>query len=340
MQTKNIKGMKNNKYALVLGGNGFIGHHLARRLMSEGYWVRVVDIKGYDFGEIDYADEVVIGDLRDPNFVSRVMFCPKQESTSSENSFDEVYTLAADMGGAGFVFTGDHDADIMHNSALINLNVAYYASSFGVKKVFYSSSACIYPQHIQGETDNPGLRESDAYPVNPDSEYGYEKIFSERVYQAYHRNYGLNIRIARFHNIFGPEGTWKGGREKAPAAICRKVAEAYTEVEIWGDGRQTRSFLYIDECIEGVRRLMESDVTEPLNIGSDEMVSINQLAAMTIQISRKELGLTYVDGPQGVRGRNSNNDLIQLHLGWKPSMKLYDGLKKTYDWIFKQVHHG
>lgn len=329
------------KTACVLGAGGFIGSHLVKRLKQEGYWVRAVDLKHTEFAPSP-ADEFVIADLRSKMAVSQVLFAPYQNAVVKDdvNSFDEVYQLAADMGGAGFVFTGEHDADIMHNSALINLNVAYYASSFGVKKVFYSSSACIYPQHIQEETDSPGLRESDAYPVNPDSEYGYEKIFSERVYQAYHRNYGLNIRIARFHNIFGPDGTWKGGREKAPAAICRKVAEAYTEVEIWGDGRQTRSFLYIDECIEGVRRLMESDVTEPLNIGSDEMVSINQLAAMTIQISRKELGLTYVDGPQGVRGRNSNNDLIQLHLGWKPSMKLYDGLKKTYDWIFKQVHHG
>lgn len=327
--------------ACVLGAGGFIGSHMVKRLKQEGYWVRAVDLKHTEFAPSP-ADEFIIADLRSKRAVSQILFAPDQSAVVKDdvNSFDEVYCFAADMGGAGFVFTGEHDADIMHNSALINLNVAHYASSFGVKKVFYSSSACIYPQHIQGETDNPGLRESDAYPVNPDSEYGYEKIFSERVYQAYHRNYGLNIRIARFHNIFGPEGTWKGGREKAPAAICRKVAEAYTEVEIWGDGRQTRSFLYIDECIEGVRRLMESDVTEPLNIGSDEMVSINQLAAMTMQISRKELQFTYVDGPQGVRGRNSNNDLIQLHLGWKPSMKLYDGLKITYDWIFKQVHHG
>lgn len=329
------------KTACVLGAGGFIGSHMVKRLKQEGYWVRAVDLKHTEFAPSP-ADEFIIADLRSKRAVSQVLFAPEQSAIVKDdlNSFDEVYCFAADMGGAGFVFTGDHDADIMHNSALINLNVAHYASCFGVKKVFYSSSACIYPQHIQEETDNPGLRESDAYPVNPDSEYGYEKIFSERVYQAYHRNYGLNIRIARFHNIFGPEGTWKGGREKAPAAICRKVAEAYTEVEIWGDGRQTRSFLYIDECIEGVRRLMESDVTEPLNIGSDEMVSINQLAAMATQISRKELQFTYVDGPQGVRGRNSNNDLIQLHLGWKPSMKLYDGLKITYDWIFKQVHHG
>lgn len=327
--------------ACVLGAGGFIGSHMVKRLKQEGYWVRAVDLKHTEFAPSP-ADEFIIADLRSKSAVSQVLFAPDQSAVVKDdvNSFDEVYCFAADMGGAGFVFTGEHDADIMHNSALINLNVAHYASSFGVKKVFYSSSACIYPQHIQGETDNPGLRESDAYPVNPDSEYGYEKIFSERVYQAYHRNYGLNIRIARFHNIFGPEGTWKGGREKAPAAICRKVAEAYTEVEIWGDGRQTRSFLYIDECIEGVRRLMESDVTEPLNIGSDEMVSINQLAAMTTQISRKELQFTYVDGPQGVRGRNSNNDLIQLHLGWKPSMKLYDGLKKTYDWVYKQVYNG
>lgn len=327
--------------ACVLGAGGFIGSHMVKRLKQEGYWVRAVDLKHTEFAPSP-ADEFIIADLRSKRAVSQVLFAPDQSAAVKDdvNSFDEVYCFAADMGGAGFVFTGDHDADIMHNSALINLNVAHYASYFGVKKVFYSSSACIYPQHIQEETDNPGLRESDAYPVNPDSEYGYEKIFSERVYQAFHRNYGLNIRIARFHNIFGPEGTWKGGREKAPAAICRKVAEAYTEVEIWGDGRQTRSFLYIDECIEGVRRLMESDVTEPLNIGSDEMVSINQLAGMTIQISGKELELTYTEGPQGVRGRNSNNDLIELHLGWKPSMKLYDGLKITYDWIFKQVHHG
>ena len=329
------------KTACVLGAGGFIGSHMVKRLKQEGYWVRAVDLKHTEFAPSP-ADEFIIADLRSKMAVSQVLFAPDQNAFVKDdvNSFDEVYCFAADMGGAGFVFTGEHDADIMHNSALINLNVAHYASSFGVKKVFYSSSACIYPQHIQEETDNPGLRESDAYPVNPDSEYGYEKIFSERVYQAYHRNYGLNIRIARFHNIFGPEGTWKGGREKAPAAICRKVAESYSEVEIWGDGRQTRSFLYIDECIEGIRRLMESDVTEPLNIGSDEMVSINQMAGMTIQISGKELELTYIEGPQGVRGRNSNNDLIQLHLGWKPSMKLYDGLKITYDWIFKQVHHG
>ncbi len=327
--------------ACVLGAGGFIGSHMVKRLKQEGYWVRAVDLKHTEFAPSP-ADEFIIADLRSKRAVSQILFAPDQSAVVKDdvNSFDEVYCFAADMGGAGFVFTGEHDADIMHNSALINLNVAYYASYFGVKKVFYSSSACIYPQHIQEETNNPGLKESDAYPVNPDSEYGYEKIFSERVYQAFHRNYGLNIRIARFHNIFGPEGTWTGGREKAPAAICRKVAEAISEVEIWGDGRQTRSFLYIDECIEGVRRLMESDVTEPLNIGSDEMVSINQLAAMAIQISRKELEITYVDGPQGVRGRNSNNDLIQLHLGWKPSMKLYDGLKITYDWIFKQVHHG
>lgn len=327
--------------ACVLGAGGFIGSHMVKRLKQEGYWVRAVDLKHTEFAPSP-ADEFIIADLRSKRAVSQVLFGPDQSAAVKDdvNSFDEVYCFAADMGGAGFVFTGEHDADIMHNSALINLNVAYYASYFGVKKVFYSSSACIYPQHIQEETNNPGLKESDAYPVNPDSEYGYEKIFSERVYQAFHRNYGLNIRIARFHNIFGPEGTWTGGREKAPAAICRKVAEAISEVDIWGDGRQTRSFLYIDECIEGVRRLMESDVTEPLNIGSDEMVSINQLAAMAIQISRKELEITYVDGPQGVRGRNSNNDLIELHLGWKPSMRLYDGLKITYDWIFKQVHHG
>lgn len=323
------------KTCLVLGGNGFIGHHLARRLKAEGNWVRVVDIKDYEFGENDYADEILKGDLRDPNFVSIVMFGPHQRETLDKNSFDEVYQLAADMGGAGYIFTGEHDADVMHNSALINLNVAKQAVHFGVKKLFYSSSACIYPQHIQESPNNPGLKEEHAYPVNPDSEYGYEKIFSERLYQSFNRNYGLDIRIARFHNIFGPEGTWYGGKEKAPAAICRKVAHSTNDViEVWGDGEQTRSFLYIDECVEGILRLMKSDCIEPINIGSDEMVSINTLVEMVCRISGKQnIFIKHIDGPQGVRGRNSNNDKIKTVLSWAPSERLYDGLMKTYNWI-------
>jgi nucleoside-diphosphate-sugar epimerase len=274
------------KTACVLGAGGFIGSHMVKRLKAEGYWVRGVDLKLPEFDK-SLADEFHVVDLRDPNRVSNALFGPYQQAVvkDDDNSFDEVYQFCADMGGAGYIFTGEHDADVMHNSALINLNVANYASKFGVKKLFFSSSACVYPQTIQEQVNNPGLHESDAYPVNPDSEYGWEKIFSERLYDSYRRNYGLNIRIARFHNIFGPEGTYKGGREKAPAAICRKVAESIFEVEIWGDGNQTRSFLYIDECIEGVRRLMESDVHEPVNIGSDEMVSINQLAALVIRKS-------------------------------------------------------
>lgn len=323
------------KTACVLGAGGFIGSHIVKRLKAEGYWVRGVDLKLPEFDK-SLADEFFIMDLRDPIKVSRCLWGINQ-TAKKENGFDEVYQLAADMGGAGFIFTGEHDADIMHNSAQINLNVAHYATEFGVKKLFYSSSACVYPKEIQETINNPGLREKDAYPVNPDSEYGWEKIFSERLYESYRRNYGLNIRIARFHNIFGPEGTYKGGREKAPAAICRKVAEALSEIEIWGDGNQTRSFLYIDECIEGVRRLMESDCYEPINIGSDEMVSINQLAGIVLQISRKELSVKHIDGPQGVRGRNSNNDMIEARLGWRPSKSLYEGLVKTYAWVEKMV---
>lgn len=327
------------KTCLVLGGNGFIGHHLARRLKNEGNWVRVVDIKEYEYGENDYADEIMIGDLRNPYFTSLAMFAPKQ-SEKGIGSFDEVYQLAALMGGAGYIFSGENDADVMHDSALINLNVAHYATLFGVKKLFYSSSACIYPQDIQDTPNNPGLKEEYAYPANPDSEYGWEKIFSERLYKSFQKNYGLNIRIARFHNIFGTEGTWVGGKEKAPAALCRKVAEADDTIEIWGDGEQTRSFLYIDECLDGVRRLMDSDHTEPINIGSDEMVSINTLAKMVCEISGKPLMFVkHIDGPQGVRGRNSNNDKIKEVLGWSPTQPLYDGLVKTYEWINKQVNN-
>ena len=326
------------KTACVLGAGGFIGSHMVKRLKAEDYWVRGVDLRLPEFDK-SLADEFHIFDLRDPNKVSNALFGPYQHAVvkDDENSFDEVYQFAADMGGAGFIFTGNHDADVVHNSALINLNVAHYANKFGVKKIFFSSSACVYPKHIQDQTNNSGLHESDAYPAYPDSEYGWEKLFSERLYDSYRRNYGLNIRIARFHNIFGPESCYQGGREKAPTAICRKVAESIFEVEIWGDGNQTRSFLYIDECIEGVRRLMESDVHEPVNIGSDEMVSINQLAALVMQISRKELVMKHVEGPQGVRGRNSNNDLIFEKLGWKPSAKLYDGLVKTYSWVSNEI---
>ena len=328
------------KTALVLGAGGFIGSHMATRLKNDGYWVRGVDLKYPEYSEND-CHEFVIGDLRDPNIVSLVLFSPTQRTKNDKiNSFDIVIQLAADMGGAGFVFSGDNDADIMHNSALINLNVAHYANVFDVKKIFYSSSACIYPQEIQRQTTARALREDDAYPVNPDSEYGYEKIFSERLYDSFRRNYKLNIRVARFHNIFGINGTYQGGREKAPAAMCRKVAEAKDgdEIEVWNDGKQTRSFLYVDECVEGVLRLIESNHYEPINIGSNELVSINDLAQMVIDISGKKLGIKHIPGPQGVRGRNSDNTKINAVLGWTPSQPLIVGLEKTYRWIEKQVN--
>lgn len=326
------------KTALVLGGAGFIGHHLAKRLLSEGYTVRVVDLKLPEYGMVD-GIEYLVADLRDPRVVERVMVDKYQEPFYKSKPFDEVYQLAADMGGAGYIFTGEHDADIMNNSAIININVAAWAKIYGVGKLFYSSSACMYPQGIQDNTLNPGLKETDAYPGNPDSEYGWEKLFSERLFLAYARNYGLNVRIARFHNIFGPEGTWDGGKEKAPAAICRKVAEAPNggEVEVWGDGLQTRSFLYIDECVEGVRRLMESDFTGPVNIGSSEMVTINHLVFVAAKVAGKEIKINHVDGPIGVRGRNSDNTLIREKLGWAPSQPLYQGLEKTYHWIKSQI---
>lgn len=316
------------KLALVCGAGGFIGGHLVKRLKDEGYWVRGVDIKEHEHEETA-ADEFVLGDLTDPRVVASVLDGP----------FDEVYQLAADMGGAGYIFTGEHDADVMHNSATINLNIARQAVEVGAKKIFYSSSACIYPAHNQTDPNNPNCEESSAYPANPDSEYGWEKLFSERMYLSYNRNYGLNVRIARFHNIFGPLGTWDGGKEKAPAAMCRKVAQAQNggEIEIWGDGQQTRTFLYIDECLDGVRRLMNSDFVGPVNIGSDEMVSINQLADMVMEIAGKKLDKKHIDGPLGVRGRSSDNRLIKEKLGWAPSMKLEDGLKKTYEWINQQV---
>lgn len=326
------------KTALVCGAGGFIGHHLVTRLKSEGYFVVGVDLKLPEFEE-SKADEFLLYDLRDPLKVSLAMFAPNQSQTKEDpNSFDEVYQLAADMGGAGFVFSGDHDADIMRNSALINLNVAHYAKEFGVKKVFYSSSACMYPlEHQSGITCKISLSESDAYPANPDSEYGWEKLFSERLYQSYARNYSLNVRIARFHNIYGPMGTYKGGREKAPAAICRKAVENDSSIQIWGDGEQTRSFLYIDDCIDAVRLLMDSDFSEPINIGSEEIVSINELAKMAMFIGDKDLEIQHIDGPQGVRGRNSNNDLIRKTLNWEPKVSLMEGLSKTYNWIQSQM---
>ena len=317
-----------NKTTLVCGAGGFIGSHLVKKLKSEGFWVRGVDLKYPEFNQTA-ADDFVIGDLRNPNVWEKIL----------DRHFDEVYQLAADMGGAGFVFTGEHDADIMHNSALINLNALHHCTKKGIGKIFYSSSACMYPAYNQESTTSPKLSEDSAYPAAPDSEYGWEKLFSERMYLSFHRNYGLNVRIARFHNIFGPEGTWKGGREKAPAALCRKVAETPNggEIEIWGDGEQTRSFLFIDECLEGMRRLMDSDFTGPVNIGSEEMVSINQLAKMIMEIAGKNLTIKHIPGPLGVRGRNSDNRLIQEKLGWAPSRPLREGLEKTYQWIEKVV---
>jgi nucleoside-diphosphate-sugar epimerase len=322
--------MANEKTALVCGAGGFIGGHLVKRLKMEGYWVRGVDIKLHEYRETP-ADDFVVGDLRDPLLCTRI----------TDRAFDEVYQLAADMGGAGFIFSGDHDAEVMHNSATINLNMLEACRIEGVKKIFYSSSACIYPEHNQLDPDNPNCSEDSAYPAAPDSEYGGEKLFSERLYLAYGRNYGMRVRIARFHNIFGPEGTWIGGREKAPAAMCRKVAMAPVggEIEMWGDGRQTRSFLFVDECLEGVRRLMDSDYSGPVNIGSDEMISLNGLAEMVMDIAGKKLTISHIPGPLGVRGRNSDNDLIAKMLGWRPSTKLLDGLTVTYDWIDEQIRN-
>ncbi len=317
------------KKALVCGAGGFIGNHLVKRLKEEGYWVRGVDIKNHEFVE-PVSDEFIKGDLRNGNLVNEVI----------DQSFDEVYQLAADMGGAGFVFSGENDADIMHNSAIINLNIVEASVKAKVKKIFYSSSACMYPERNQLDPDNPNCEENSAYPAEPDSEYGWEKLFSERFYLAANRNYGLDVRIARFHNIFGPEGSWDDGREKAPAAFCRKVSETPDggEIEMWGDGNQTRSFLYVDECIEGVRLLMDSNFKNPINIGSEEMVSINRLAELVMEIANKNLTIKHIPGPLGVRGRNSDNRLIYQELGWKPTMALSAGLKKTYEWINNQVH--
>ena len=340
------------KTALVLGAGGFIGNHMVKKLKKEGYWVRGVDIKHPEHSETE-CDEFILGDLTDQLLSDKIVqfkgyannfykFIPSRALCS----FDEIYQFAADMGGAGYIFTGDHDADVMNNSALINLNILRSLKNLNETiclnktTIFFSSSACMYPEHIQMNSDNPGLKEGDAYPAGPDSEYGWEKLFSERLYFAYNRNYGIPVRVARYHNIFGPEGTWRGGKEKSPAAICRKVAELSPEggeIEIWGDGEQTRSFLYIDECVEATYRLVQSDFMGPVNIGSEEMVSINKLADTAAKVAGKVITKKHIDGPLGVRGRNSNNDLIREKLNWNYSMTLEEGIAKTYDWIDKQL---
>ncbi len=316
------------KTAIVCGAGGFIGSHLVKRLKREGFWARGVDLKFPEFGET-HADDFVIGDLRNQSVCDSVI----------DRRFDEVYQLAADMGGAGYIFTGEHDADIMHNSATINLNIADRAHKRNNKKVFYSSSACMYPAYNQEDPDNPNCAEESAYPAAPDSEYGWEKLFSERLFLAYNRNHGMTNRVARYHNIFGPEGTWTGGKEKAPAAVCRKVAMAQSgdAIEIWGDGLQTRSFLYIDECVEGTLRLTRSNFEGPVNIGSEEMVTINELVELVADIAGKKIEKNHIPGPTGVRGRNSDNQLIEERLGWKPSQSLRQGLEHTYEWIERQV---
>ncbi|MCX6198701.1 MAG: NAD-dependent epimerase/dehydratase family protein [Bacteroidetes bacterium] len=316
------------KTALVLGAGGFIGSHLVKRLKQENYFVKGVDHKHPEFSKTA-ADEFIIGDLRIQNFCAEIF----------NQSFDEVYQLAADMGGAGYIFTGDNDADVMYNSSLINLNVVNLCVEKKIGKIFYSSSACVYPAYNQEDPDNPKCSEDSAYPAAPDSEYGWEKLFSERLYLNYARNYKLNVRVARFHNIFGPEGSWKGGKEKAPAALCRKIAEAKNEssIEVWGDGKQTRSFLFIDECVEGIWKMMNGDFEGPLNIGSEEMISINELAKMIAEISGKNISIKNIAGPTGVRGRNSDNKLISEKLNWKPNYLLKTGIEKTYRWIEEQV---
>jgi len=316
------------KTALVCGGGGFIGNHLVKRLKRDGYYVRACDLKFPEYDETE-ADDFLQGDLRNIDFCEKVI----------DRRFDEVFQLAADMGGAGFIFTGENDADIMHNSATINLNVLETCKKRNIKHIFYSSSACMYPEHNQMDPDNPLCSEESAYPANPDSEYGWEKLFSERLYLAYGRCYGMKVRVARYHNIFGPLGTWDGGREKAPAALCRKVAQAAdnSSIDIWGDGLQTRSFLYVDECVEGSLRLMHSDWEGPVNIGSEEMVTINQLAEIIMEIAGKNLKLNHISGPLGVRGRNSDNRLILEKLDWEPTQSLKDGLKPTYAWIQNQI---
>ena len=342
------------KTVLVLGAGGFIGSHMVKKLRSEGYWVRGVDLKHPEYSA-SHANEFIVGDLRDTRFVSRcVRFTGylgnfyKDIVDKFAEPFDEIYQFAADMGGAGFVFTGENDADIMHNSVSINLNVLEEQRKLNEiaeqnkTKIFYSGSACMYPEHNQLDPDNPDCREESAYPAAPDSEYGWEKLFSERLYFAYNRNHGIPVRVARYHNIFGPEGTWDGGREKAPAAICRKVAklpESGGSIEVWGDGLQTRSFLFVDECIEATRRLMESDFMGPVNIGSEEMVTINQLVDIAAEVAEKKVSKNHIDGPLGVRGRNSNNDLIREKLDWDYQMTLKEGIRYTYYWIKNEINH-
>jgi len=321
-----------SKVAVVLGGCGFIGHHLARRLQQEGYWVRVADVKAPEHAELStFADDFYHGDLANEQMA--------YEALNLGRTDVEVYQLAADMGGAMYIFTGDNDSNVMTNSAAINLNVVRSMMRLGLKKVFYSSSACVYPEHNQMDPDNPNCEESSAYPANPDSEYGWEKLFSERLYMAFHRNHGLECRIARFHNIYGVEGTWQGGREKAPAALCRKVATTPDggTIDMFGDGKQTRSFLYVDECVEGILRLMKSDYWKPVNIGSEEMISINDFALMIADVAGKTININHIPGPLGVRGRSSDNRLIRQVLGWEPNAPLREGITKTYEWITQQL---
>ena len=323
--------MSSMKTALVCGAGGFIGGHLVTKLKKEGFWVRGVDIKEHEYTNLP-ADDFVVGDLRDPIVCQKILDRP----------FDEVYQLAADMGGAGYIFTGEHDADVMHNSATINLNMLHYGQKAGIKKIFYSSSACMYPEHNQLDPNNPKCSEDSAYPAAPDSEYGWEKLFSERLFFAYQRNYKMVVKVARFHNIFGPEGSWNNGKEKAPAAICRKVAMAKDggEIEIWGDGKQTRSFLIVDECLEAIRRFMDSpDFFGPVNIGSEEMVTINKLVEIAAEVAGKKISIKHIPGPTGVRGRNSDNHLIQEKLGWAPHLPLKEGITKTYKWINEQTQN-
>ena len=344
---------KNVKKALVLGAGGFIGSHMVKRLKDEGYWVRGVDLKYPEYSKT-YADEFIIGNLTDQTFVNKVVQFKGYSSNFYEfipskyiETFDEIYQFAADMGGAGYIFSGDNDANVMYNSSTINLNVLESVRQLNEykqvnkTKIFYSSSACMYPEHNQLDPDKPDCREESAYPANPDSEYGWEKLFSERLYFAYNRNHGIPVRVARYHNIFGPEGTWRGGKEKSPAAICRKVAEVEGNegtIEVWGDGKQTRSFLYIDECIEATRRLMNSNFMGPVNIGSEEMVTINQLVDIAAKVAGKQVQKVHkLDAPLGVRGRNSNNDLIREKLGWDYSQTLEDGICKTYNWISEKM---
>lgn len=340
------------KTALVCGAGGFIGSHMVRRLKSEGYWVRGVDIKRPEYSPT-LADEFILGDLTDIKLMSRVIRFSGYQGNFYANvaekfvePFDEIYQYAADMGGAGYTFSGDNDSEVMYNSAAINLNMLKCQLELNKQteqnrtKIFYSSSACMYPEYAQMDVDNPGLKESDAYPAGPDSEYGWEKLFSERLYLTFNRNHGIPVRIARFHNIYGPDSTWDGGKEKSPAAMCRKVAylpEDGGAIEVWGDGEQTRSFLYIDECIEATRRLMESDFLGPVNIGSEEMVTINQLVDTVGKVAGKEVRKIHIDGPLGVRGRNSNNELIREALQWDYSMTLEEGIRYTYHWIKEQI---